>query len=153
MSTWCSTVRCNEELDTIVGTSTSCSASCVSRHKRRRATSRGKIFGTSITGSATTSNCAAKELDDIRQLFSHLQHRKEHRDSGRFRTRCRRAAAASPAARAPTVPLAGPPWWACHRPRKVHSTRQDPPRCWCQASVTVRRRSRRPHWSANGGSP
>ena len=31
MSTFCSTIRCNEEKDVIVGTSTSCSASCGSR--------------------------------------------------------------------------------------------------------------------------
>ena len=38
---------------------------------------------------------------------------------GPARTRRRRAAAASPAARAPTVPLAALPRWACHRPRRV----------------------------------
>ena len=44
-----------EEWEKGVGTSTSFSASCVSRHKRRVGTSLGKILGTSITGSATTS--------------------------------------------------------------------------------------------------
>ena len=61
MSTICSAISCwSEERDNTVGTFTNCSASYVSRHNRRRGTSRGKIFGTSITGSATTSNCAAK---------------------------------------------------------------------------------------------
>ena len=49
MSTCCSIVHCNEEKDKIVGTSTSCSASCESRTAVRIGTSKGRILGTSIT--------------------------------------------------------------------------------------------------------
>ena len=75
---------------------------------------------------------AKQRTDDIRQLFSPSA-AQEHRDSGQSRTRCRRAAAASPAARAPTVPLAAAHRWACHHPTRAQKARQDPPRC--QASV------------------
>ena len=44
MSTFCSMIRCNEEKDTIVGTSTSCSASCVSCTAMRIRTSSSKIL-------------------------------------------------------------------------------------------------------------
>ena len=57
MAMFCSTVRCKEEYEMIVGTSTSCSAVCGGRAKstiRRRALS-SEIFGTSITGSAPAS--------------------------------------------------------------------------------------------------
>ena len=62
MSTCCSTVRCNEEQKMIVGTSTSCSASCGTRTAVRAGTSKGWILGTSITCSAssesTRKNCS-----------------------------------------------------------------------------------------------
>ena len=53
MSMLCSTDRCKEENEMIVGTSTSCSTVCGGREQsaiRRRAMS-SEIFGTSITGS------------------------------------------------------------------------------------------------------
>ena len=53
MSTVCSIIRCNEENDTIVGTSTSCSASCGSRTEVRSGMNSTKNLGTSITCSAT----------------------------------------------------------------------------------------------------
>ena len=45
MSTFCSIIRCNEENDTIVGTSTSCSASCGSGTKVRRGMTSRLILG------------------------------------------------------------------------------------------------------------
>ena len=53
MSTVCSITRCNEENDTIVGNSTSCSASCGSRTEVRGGMRSMMILGTSITCSAT----------------------------------------------------------------------------------------------------
>ena len=62
MARFCSTIRCNEEKDMIVGNSTSCSASCVSRTTVRTGTSSGRILGTSITcsgsGKSVPKNCA-----------------------------------------------------------------------------------------------
>ena len=62
MSTCCSTVRCNEEKEMIVGTSTSCSASCGTRTAVRIGTSKGRILGTSITcsgsGESARKNCS-----------------------------------------------------------------------------------------------
>ena len=62
MSTCCSTVRCNEEEEMIVGTSTSCSASCVTRTAVRLGTSKSRILGTSITcsgsGESARKNCS-----------------------------------------------------------------------------------------------
>ena len=49
MSTFCFVISCSKDQDTIVGTSTSCSASCVSRTRARIGTSSDKILGTSIT--------------------------------------------------------------------------------------------------------
>ena len=57
MLTSCSTFRCNEEKDTIVGTSTSCSASCGSRTGVRAQSSSMRILGTSIT--CTKPGCRA----------------------------------------------------------------------------------------------
>ena len=53
MPTFCSIICCNMEKDTIVGTSTSCSASCVSRTAVRTGTSSSKILGTSTTCSGS----------------------------------------------------------------------------------------------------
>ena len=59
MSMFCSTDRCNEENEIIVGTSTNCSALRVRRRGKRFGTRSREIFGTLITGSApaSTSNC------------------------------------------------------------------------------------------------
>ena len=53
MSTFCSIIRCNEEYDTIVGTS----ASCVSRTAVRGGMRSMKILGTSITCMSVSKKC------------------------------------------------------------------------------------------------
>ena len=70
--------------DTIVGTSTSCSASFVSRTAVRIGTSSGKILGTSITCSGSGMS-VSKKMHDVRKLFHYLRRRivesRQRRDS------------------------------------------------------------------------
>ena len=103
------------------------------------------------TGSATTNNSVAKELHDIRQLFHRLQHRSIESLDQLIRDAVG-AAPSSPAARAPTVPLAAPPRWACHHPRRVHSTRQVPPWSWPSYVSVERRTSRALHLGTKSGA-
>ena len=60
MSTFCFVMSCSKDQDTIVGTSTSCSASCVSRTRARIGTSSDKILGTSITCSGSGKGMSRK---------------------------------------------------------------------------------------------
>ena len=59
MLTFCTTVRCNDEYDMIVGTSTNCSAVCSAKRTRRRQGRAGdEILGISMTCSGIrTSSC------------------------------------------------------------------------------------------------
>ena len=50
------------------------------------------------------------------------------------------------------MPLAAPSQWACHRPRRVHSTRQVPPWSWPSSGSVERRTSRALHLGTKSGA-
>ena len=92
-----------------------------------------------------------KELHDIRQLFHRLQHRSIESLDQLVRD------AVVPLhlplrPGAPTMPLAALPRWACHRPRKVQSTRQVPPWSWPSSGSVERRTSRALHLGTKSGA-
>ena len=62
MLTFCFVISCSKDQDTIVGSSTSCSANCVSRTAVRMVTSSSKILGTSITCSGTGRSVSKKRM-------------------------------------------------------------------------------------------
>ena len=131
---------CSTKKATVV-TPTNCSTSCGMLSSR-------SIVGASITCSATTGRNVSKNCGRPPTGLAQV-----HREPGRARPRCRRAAPPSPATAAPTWKPAASRPWACLRPTRAQNTRQVPPPCWCQSSVPAGRRSRCPPWGTSGGTP
>ena len=141
MSTCCSTVRCYEEKDTIVGTSTSWSTSCVTRKAARIGTSKGRILGTSITcsgsGESTRKNCSMSG-----NWSTTCGTGTSSAGTGRCPTTCRRTRDCQPAT---SDRGAGrPPWgrgasgtWPCSASRASHPALAVFWRCaqWCVDSA------------------